>query len=228
MKKYSVILIDADNTLFDFDSAEKNAISAIFKKYRIPKDFVPVYSKINKSLWEKLEQGKITRERLKVERFEMIFSMANVPLDSAEQVSSEYIGVLADQSILYDGAISVCEKLQLLGKRVYIVTNGNKSVQEKRFAKSGLCDYVDGIFISESVGFAKPEKEYFDFVLKETGANREECIIIGDSLSSDILGGINSGIDTCWFNPKNTANTKSYSPTYTVNSLFDIFGIIGG
>ena len=228
MKRYDVILFDADNTLFDFDMAEKNAISEIFRKYNIPENFIPVYSAINKSLWEELEQGKVTRERLKVKRFEIVFSMANVPLDNGERVAQEYTDLLAEQSRLYDGALSVCQKLRSLGKKIYIVTNGNIGVQERRFEKSGLCHYVDGIFISESVGFAKPAKEYFDCVLEKTGAKREECLIVGDSLGSDILGGINSGIDTCWFNPKNKENTKDYAPTYTVNSLFDIFGIIGG
>lgn len=228
MKRYNVILLDADNTLFDFDMAEKNAISAIFGKYNIPNDFIPIYSGINKSLWEELERGKITRERLKVKRFEIIFSMAKVNLDDGERVAGEYTHLLAEQSILYDGALDVCRKLRSLGKKIYIVTNGNIGVQKRRFEKSGLCDYVDGIFISESVGFAKPAKEYFDYVLEKTGAKREECLIIGDSLGSDILGGINSEIDTCWLNRKNNENTKDYAPTYTVNSLSDIFGIIGG
>ena len=228
MKNYKFILFDADNTLFDFDASEKNAITKLFNNHGVPLSYVPEYSEVNKSLWEALERGEIARSRLKTMRFEIIFEKAGVKPVSFVNVAAEYEKYLSEQAILYDGALDICAKIRNLGKKIFIITNGNKNVQKSRFYACGLEKFVDGIFISENVGYAKPAKEFFDFVIEKTGAKREECLIIGDSYGSDILGGINSGIDTCHYNPKNLPNTKNYYPTYTVNSFSDILHIIGG
>jgi 2-haloacid dehalogenase len=120
----------------------------------------------------------------------------------------------------------LCEELAKAGKNLYIITNGHTVTQTKRLKNSNFIKYIKKSFISEQIGYQKPNKEYFDYVLNEINANESECIIIGDSLSSDIKGGINSGIDTCWFNPYNKENTGSVIPTYTVNTFSQIIDIL--
>lgn len=225
--KYKHLLFDADNTLFDFDSAERVAITEIFLKYNINLKFINRYSEINKSFWKMLEKEQISREKLCSERFKVLFDETLTPHTDFDKVSEEYEEYLSMQAILYDGAINVCQKLYEIGYFLHIITNGNKNIQKQRLENSKINKYISKVFISEDIGYQKPSKEFFNYVLNNINAKREECLIIGDSLSSDILGGINSKIDTCWLNTKKEINTNSFSPTYTINNLNGIFGIIG-
>jgi YjjG family noncanonical pyrimidine nucleotidase len=223
---YKYILFDADNTLLDFDKAEEISISNTFIYFGIDICYSKRFSEINSSLWRLFEIGGIEREEIKTKRFQLLLDELGINNISASEMSEKYLYELSCSSYTYDGAEELCEELAKAGKNLYIITNGHTVTQTKRLKNSNFIKYIKKSFISEQIGYQKPNKEYFDYVLNEINANESECIIIGDSLSSDIKGGINSGIDTCWFNPKNIENTGSVIPTYTVNTFSRIIDIL--
>ena len=230
---YKTILFDIDNTLFDYPKAEKYAIKATFEDFdffrnRSKSEFEEIkkeYKVINDLLWEKLEKGEITSAELKVERFRMLFEKANLNYNP-EEFSKQYLKRLGEGAFLLDGAEEVCK--YLYGKyRLGIVTNGMKEVQYSRVGKSSVGKYIDKIIISEEVGISKPNAGIFEYALKELGTkDKKEAIMIGDSLSADIQGGINFGIDTCWVNLKNDVPNDKIKPKYVVTKLKEICEIL--
>lgn len=223
---YKHILFDADNTLLDFDKAEEISICNTFKFFGINIRYSKRFSEINSSLWRLFETGGIEREEIKTKRFQLLLDEIGISDISAKEVSEKYLYELSCSSFSYSGAKELCEELSNRGINLYIITNGHTITQTKRLKNADFIKYIKKTFISEKIGYQKPNKEYFDYVLNEINADENECIIIGDSLSSDIKGGINSGIDTCWFNPKNKDNTGSIIPTYTVNTFSQIIDIL--
>lgn len=224
MRKYTTLLFDADNTLLDFTAAEEQAIKMTCEELSVPfsEDVGKLYSRINDSLWKGFEKGEIERSQIKIERFRQLKERLGLSV-SAESMSETYIKQLSLQSPLIEGAE---EMLESLHKKydMYIVTNGNAPVQKSRLKKSGILRFFSGVFISEEVGVPKPKKEFFDKVLSTIPeSDKAKVCIIGDSMSSDILGGINSGIDTCWFNKYET--TELFAPTYKAKSFEEILKI---
>lgn len=224
MKKYSTLLLDADNTIFDFTRAEANAIEITCKKHNITfsKDIGRLYSEINDALWKRLEKGEVTRNEIKIERFRQLKAKLSLTT-SAEEMAQTYIKELSLQCPIIDGAE---DALKTLSQRysLYIVTNGNAPVQRSRMEKSGLSHYFKGVFISEELGCPKPEKQFFDKAFEAVEEkDRSKICIIGDSMSSDILGGINAGIDTCWF--LMYESEELYAPTYKARSFEEILKI---
>lgn len=231
--KYDIILFDADGTLYDFDASESNALTQTLLWAGLPvrEDILSLYHEINDREWKALERGETTRERLRTERFEK-FMAETAPMGfttekTAVQIADHYIEALSHQCILMEDAVEVCEKLSRCCS-LYIITNGTSWVQRSRFKDSPLNEYIKKTYISEDIGTAKPAKEYFDAVLADLGLSYEEAakraIVIGDSLTSDIKGGITAGLDTCWFSPENAVSGE-IKPTYTVRSLTDIISI---
>ncbi len=227
MKKYKYLLFDADNTLFDFAACERAALFATFKNAGIILDDekIACYSRINDSFWKALERGEVTKEALRYKRFESFCAEYGFKLD-AREIASEYLRLLGLQIEMMDGAVETLEyyspKYEL-----YLITNGIKSVQTSRLAKSGLYKYFLNVFISEELGAEKPSKAYFDAVAAAIhDFNKDEALIIGDSLTSDIRGGINYGIDTCWMNINGAEVPEDMDITYTVKSLFELKNII--
>lgn len=224
MKKYSTLLFDADNTLLDFTAAEEAAIRKTCEELSVPFncEVGRLYSKINDSLWKQFEKGEIARNEIKTERFRRLIKTLQLSV-SAERMSETYIKQLSLQAPLIEGAEDM---LQTLCKKydMYIITNGNAPVQKSRLEKSGLLRFFSGVFISEEVGFPKPKKEYFEAVLSAIPeSDVSKVCIVGDSMSSDILGGINSGIDTCWFYKYETE--ESFKPTYKAKNFEEILKI---
>ena len=226
---YSIALFDADNTLLDFTRAEHDALCACLSARGISTDdsTVALYSAINDRHWKMLERGETTRTRLKVERFSEFFSAVGYVGDPVAMADS-YVANLSMQSHLMDGALALIRALY--GRcRLYIITNGITAVQKSRFGHCPLAPYFDQCFISEELGCAKPEKRFFDIVAASIPHfDPKGAIVIGDSLSSDIQGGINAGLDTCWFSPKGDIPPLDMNITYTVNRLDDIRSIILG
>ena len=224
---YRIALFDADNTLLDFTRAERTAICACLSARGLPhgEDTVSVYSAINISHWKRLEKGETTRDRLKVERFEDFFSAVGYGGDPI-LMARDYEATLGQQTCLLDGALELIQALH--GKcALYIVTNGTASVQETRFGGCALAPYFDDCFISEAMGCAKPEKRFFDLVAAAIPHfDPKEALVIGDSLSSDIQGGINAGLDTCWFNPTGKPAPADMPITYTVRRLSEIQDVL--
>lgn len=226
---YRIALFDADNTLLDFTKAEHNALCACLAKRGLPHDGETVkrYSAINDGHWKRLELGETTRERLKVERFADFFAFLGHDGDPAA-MARDYEATLGMQTDVLDGALELIRTLY--GKcELYIITNGLTAVQKSRFGGCVLAPYFDRSFISEQMGCAKPEKRFFDLVAAEIpDFDPKEALVIGDSLSSDILGGINAGLHTCWYNPAGKTAPEGMKITYTVKTLSEIAPIILG
>lgn len=224
MSKYTTLLFDADNTLLDFSLAETTAIKRVCDSFDIAysEEIRRLYSDINDSLWKQLEKGQITRDIIKIRRFEQFTAALGCSADT-RAMADTYIKALSECGMLLKGAKELCEALS---KRfdMYIVTNGIATVQKSRLALCGLLPCFNGVFISEEMGSQKPEKRFFDAVFEAiTEKDRRKICIIGDSLSSDIQGGINAGIDTCFFCPKNL--NLLTTPTYIAESYNEILKI---
>lgn len=223
--KYSTALFDLDGTLLDFASAEKQGFFAVMVKHGIPCDInvYERYSAINDSLWKAFERKETTKEEIGTKRYEMLFDEMDITAD-AEQVGKDYKELLAGMGILYDGAIELCERLISKGVKLYAVTNGTAHIQAKRMAVSGLDKVFIKTFVSEEVGCQKPDKEYFDYVFENIEEkDKSRILIIGDSPTSDIKGGINAGIDTCFFADK---PHPDINPTYVAGSYEEVEKII--
>lgn len=227
MIRYKTILFDADDTLLDFkqseDAALRDALSGI--GVRPDEKMVATYSAINDALWKKLERGETTKDALRTDRFREFCRVSGIDTDVAALAHS-YTEFLSTKSFLMNGALETCRKLAP-HCALYVVTNGIGSVQRGRFNPSPLAPLFQDAFISEEIGFEKPRREYFEAVAaKIPHFEKESTLIVGDSLTSDISGGIAFGIDTCWFNPGGKPLPDGIHPTYTIARLEDVLPLI--
>ena len=226
---YRFALFDADNTLLDFTAAEDHAIKDCLSARGLPTDgeTISLYSAINDGHWKRLELGLTTRDRLRVDRFADFFREIGYGGDPAV-MADDYVEALSRQTQLMDGALELITSLH--GHcGLYIVTNGITSVQTRRFGGCPLAKYFDACFISEQMGCAKPEKRFFDQVAAAIpDFTSRDALVIGDSLSSDIQGGINAGLDTCWFNPEGKSAPSDMRITHTVRRLSELKTILLG
>ena len=218
----NTLLFDLDNTLFDFNQAERIAVGKTLQHFHIePKEAVlKRYSELNQMQWKLLEQGKISREEVKLHRFQLLF--AELGTDApADEAALMYETLLAYGHYFMDGAEELLETLY--GKyQMYLVTNGTLSVQKGRLKSAGISRYFGDIFISEELGYNKPSVEYFDCCFsKIPDFHKETAVIIGDSLTSDIQGGINAGIRTIWFNPHHE-KAADIIPDYEFDKLYKL------
>ena len=227
--KYNTVLFDADDTLLDFKKSERTAVAKVLEEFNLPsgEKIISTYSQINNSLWKLLEIGGITKEELKTERFRKLCKHFNFKA-SPELMAEKYVYALSEQSYLIDSAEDVCKRLFENGIRLYIITNGIKYIQTKRFSATPLVKYFKNTFISEEIGYEKPNKEFFEraTALIEN-FDPTKTLVIGDSLSSDMKGGISFGLDTCWYNPSHNEKPNDMEITYEIHELNDILPILG-
>jgi 2-haloacid dehalogenase len=222
---YTWLFFDADGTLFDFELAEKLALSALLLDLGQPwsDDAHQSYQHINKELWLAFEEGKITQAEIKTQRFEKWLESLNIQAD-VEKMSRDYLLYLSQQGPLLEG---VLELIQTLSKKykMLLLTNGLKEVQRPRFNASALKPYITDIIVSGEVGFAKPDPRIFEAAFKTIGhPTKNEVLMIGDSLSADIQGGINYGLETCWYNPMKVGS--SLPITHTIHDLRQLLEIL--
>ncbi len=225
--KYSYLFFDADETLYDFKHSEKTAFFRAFEHFNVPceEKWERVYSKINEKYWLKYNKGRVTKEELMRRRFADLLKRMKVDLDPVE-LNNCYREKLGEDATLLPDAYEVVNRL-CKTYRLVMVTNGFEKTQQSRFALSGISDCFVGCYTSDKMGVAKPSREYFDKVTELVGAaDRSEILIIGDSLSSDIEGGNNAGIDTCWFNPKGRRRPKGYHINYEIKRLTELYEIL--
>lgn len=223
--KYTTLLFDLDETLFDFTKSEKYAIDKLMELYDIPvsDENRKLYSAINAEKWRKLERGEVTRAELGKERFDNFFTAVGASGDAVE-ANRSYMTFLSQASFILDGALEVCRELSEKYS-LYLITNGASVVQHGRLDGSPIMKYFKAAFISEDIGLNKPQREYFDYVIDHIEeSDRSKILVIGDSLSSDIAGAINSGLDSCWVNRKN-AETDC-GATYTIGYVTDLIGLL--
>lgn len=225
----STILWDVDGTLLDFIAAEKAAIKTLFGEFNLGQcsdEMIKRYSEINKTYWQRLERGEITKQEVLVGRFKEFFKSEGIDISVVEEFNSLYQLRLGDTIIYHDDSLEIIKSLQ--GRvRQYVVSNGTVEAQSKKLRLSGLGELVDGIFLSEHIGVEKPNIEFFDKVLEEIKpADRNSILIVGDSLTSDIQGGNNAGIVTCWYNPLGDKAPDKYRIDYEISDLHQIYEII--
>lgn len=214
------VWLDLDDTLLDFHKAEARALKETLLKLEIVPEEATVarYSQINDAQWKLLEQGKLTRPEILIRRFSLLFEELGIVRD-AELANTMYKGFLAQGHYFIDGAAALLKALAPQ-YALYLVSNGNAEVQDSRIQSAGIAKYFQAIFISQRVGFDKPAREFFmrcfaqipDFV-------PENAIIVGDSLTSDIQGGIRAGIRTCWFNPGKKPGRADIKADYEITQL---------
>ena len=198
-KRFDIVLLDADETVYDFKLAEKTAVSLTFAAFGItPTDeVVSLYSDINLQCWKALERGELSREVLKTVRFQRLFEQVGAAPADYAAVNDSYLHNLSQQAFLIDGALEFVQKLHEHCK-IYLATNGLTVPQKGRFNRAAIRPYVDGIYISEQIGVSKPDKAYFDYIIRDLNiTDKSRVIMVGDSLTSDMLGGRNAGITTC-------------------------------
>lgn len=228
-KKYKILLIDLDNTLLDFDKAEDLALTKTLVKYGLSPDEKTKnrFKTINKYYWNEFEKGNISKENLLKRRFSDFFSQYDKHPNESE-VNSFYLYELSNSSDVMPNAY---ECLEYLNDKVYIcaISNGVYNTQMRRLEKSNIIKYLKKIYISEKIGYQKPSKEFFDYVFDDLKIERkEEVLVVGDSLSADISGGVSYGIDTCFFDYSNcyVDNMNSYSFTYKITNIIELKNII--
>lgn len=228
-KNYKYLLWDIDDTLIDFKSSEKTALKKCFKIFEIvlTDEDVEIYSEINRNYWELLAQGKIEKATMLNRRFEDFAQYLSLDDINCETINNLYQDKLGDYAVMIDDAYEVCAQLKN-SKKQYAVTNGTVVAQNKKLDKTGLRELFDEIFISDEVGYEKPDVRFFQYAFdKISGFNLEEAIMIGDSLSSDMIGANHAGIDCCWFNPKGNSNeSASIQINYEIKKLRELLEFV--
>jgi len=222
-----VVLLDLDNTILNFNRAEHRALGRALGAQGLPfnDEIAALYHEINNRHWEMLEDGLLTRSEVLVQRYEALFRTLGLPGD-AEKTQTLYEGYLAEGHWFMPGAEELLQSLSG-NYRLFICSNGVQFVQDGRIKSAGIAPYFEKIFISENMDGNKPEARFFDQCFREIpGFDRSRAIILGDSLSSDIRGGINAGILTCWYNPQGRKNTGPIKPDYEIRELSEFEALL--
>lgn len=228
MKSYRWLLFDADGTLFDYDRAETAALENTFRLFGL--DILPehhaVYRRVNARLWREFEEGRVSALQLRVQRFADLAAECGLAVDP-EQMSPAYLTQLSRVSVLLPGAEAVVRRLAAR-YQLALITNGLKEVQRPRLEGSVIAEYFQAVAISDEMGVAKPDPRYFDMLFGWIGQpDRSEVLVIGDNLGADILGGLNSGLDTCWYNPAHRPANPAVPATYEVARLEELLVLLG-
>lgn len=226
---YQYLLWDMDGTILDFDAAERAAIRTLFEKYGFgicTDEMLERYAAINRRYWQALERGEMTKPEILVGRFAEFFRTEGLDESKAADFNADYQLTLGETIVFRDDAKNIL--LSEKGRYTLVmITNGTKTAQDKKLARSGLGEVFDYIFISEVVGCEKPGKAFFDHVFEKVGiTDLSRVLVIGDSLTSDIRGGMNAGVDTCWYNPAGKENTSEVMPTYVIRNLHEVEGLL--
>lgn len=226
-RKYKWLLFDADDTLLDFTLGEATALKEALEGMGLPTDreVIETYSKINENLWKMLERGEMTKARLKNLRFEQFCEHYGFEVDPIA-LSDSYFENLKKQSQLLDGAYEVCAALADKYE-MYIITNGTYEIQKSRFGGCAIKDFFVKTYISDEIGCAKPSRGFFDAVAADIpDFDKSKALVIGDSLTSDIKGGIEYGIDTCWLNSHGKIVPEGMNITYVIKDIRDVLEIL--
>ena len=228
MSRFTTILWDVDGTLLDFEYSQRASLAKCFQTIgrEITEEIQDLYDQINDSYWKRLELGEITKSHLLNGRFVTLFEKLAITDVDVEAFRLEYQDGLSNIFAYTDDSLNICKALQGNIKQ-YVVTNGVTSIQMRKLALSGLIDVMDGLFISEQIGMPKPHKEFFDYCLDHIEErDKSRILLIGDSLTSDIKGGVGAGIPTCWYRKEGTINSSGLCPEYEISDLHQVFDIL--
>ncbi len=217
------VFIDLDNTILDFNKAERNALAKTLSAlgYEPKNEILDRYHDVNLSQWKRLERGEITRRDVKLNRYRILFDEFGIDA-KPEDATATYEDFLSQGHFFLDGAEELLKTLSQR-YRLYLVSNGTFRVQEGRLQSAGITPLFDGVYVSEKVGAEKPSTQFFNNVFADIGdVDKAASVIIGDSLTSDMRGGINAGIKTVWFNRLGEEPPADIKPDYEVKSLSEI------
>ena len=230
MKRYEILLLDADNTLFDFDRSEREALGEMFAQYGyvFTPEMEAVYANINKPLWDAFDRGEISREFLGPERYRRFqLEVDGCVTHDPQEMHDQYQLALSTRPYLLPGAWEVCEELSR-HYPLYIVTNGME-VAQRRITNGPASRFFSGVFISQTMGSQKPSRAYFDKVFDALGlteADRQRVLLIGDNPVSDIKGGQDYGLDTVWFCRGDEPLPEDVNPTYIIHRLTELLFLL--
>ncbi|MBQ9482814.1 MAG: YjjG family noncanonical pyrimidine nucleotidase [Ruminiclostridium sp.] len=228
------LLFDLDQTLLDFHASEHIALKHVLEMNGLifTEERYDLFKQVNKSLWLEFEKGNISKPQLFEMRFRNLFEKCGCNTDGMDilSINTAFIDKMSQNGVTMDGAPGFLEKVRknISDVRIYIITNGVTRNAMGRINSTGLNNYIDYVFVSDTMGAAKPSREYFDIVRKTVGEPDESYIVIGDSLTSDMLGAKNAGLTSCWFMPTgDTENAvKEYDINYTASSFDELFETI--
>lgn len=220
--RYKLVLMDIDDTIFDFMPGNKNAIAALMEELGLSSPTVfDEYQAINHACWQALERGEMNQEILHVERFRRFLAEKGRDDDPA-QVADRFADLLGQQNIPLPHALettkTLCEKIP-----VVLLTNGITVIQKKRLAASPLKDWVQGVVISQEVGVSKPDPRIFEIALN--GIHPSDALMIGDGITSDVMGANNAGVDVCWYNPKGKTLPEGVHAEYEIRDIRECIAI---
>jgi len=227
--KYNGVFFDADDTLFDYPRAERTALRACLREFRLRKDlgvFLDAYRRHNRDVWQAFERGETDQATLRVERFRRLAVELDIPDLSLDRLSAFYLEALSGQPQLMPGALVT---VRALAKKfpLALVTNGIAAVQRRRFAASPITAYFQAVVISEEVGFAKPDPRIFAPALEKIGVEAGEVLYVGDSVTSDMAAARNAGMDFCWFNPGRVPVPAGQSPAFIIAAVEELPRCLG-
>ncbi|MBO4848930.1 MAG: YjjG family noncanonical pyrimidine nucleotidase [Clostridia bacterium] len=225
------ILWDVDGTLLDFEAAQRAAITALFAEFgfgECTEEMLARYDEINVGFWKRLERGELTRQQVLTGRFEQFFGEYGVDVSAVPEFNDRYQLKLGDTIVFRDGSYDLVRSLR--GRvRQFVVSNGTVAAQTKKLKLSGLGELMDGVFLSEELGVEKPSPAFFEKVFAGIPpAAPREVMIVGDSLTSDILGGMNAGIVACWYDPLGLPVPEGYRPDYVIRDLRELPACLDG
>ena len=229
MAYYTCLLFDADNTLLDFDAAERKALAETLLHYELPHDeaALDTYHQVNRRLWDSLAKGELNKNKLFSVRFGQYLKAMGLPDNGKTREMNEfYEAQLATHADTLPGALTALDELAEVAT-LAVVSNGAYKVQNARITDSGIARYLDGVYISEKVGASKPAAKIFDAALRDLGlTDRSRVLVVGDDLLADIRGGQAAGLDTCWVNLDGRENDTGIQPKYTVGSYEALYHIV--
>lgn len=231
-KVYPYLLWDVDGTLLDFLYSQKASITKCLEQIgvTVTEELVEGYSRINDSWWKRLELGEVTKPELLTGRFIEFFAKYGITCPDIDAFREDYEAGLGVIFRCVEGSLELCRELKEKGFHQFVVTNGTTSVQQNKLKLSGFAELMEDVFISEQIGAPKPKKEFFDVCLKKIAEkypdfDKSQALIIGDSLTSDMQGGENAGIDTCWYHP-NGDEIPQIQVNYEIRELRDVMEIV--
>ncbi|WP_167956606.1 YjjG family noncanonical pyrimidine nucleotidase [Anaerosporobacter faecicola] len=227
MQIYRTLLFDVDGTLLDFEKTKERAFRQTWISNSLPfqQEILDTFSMIELALWQQLERGEITKEVLLTKRFQTLFDKEAIDRNP-EEFELQYQEELGQYADLIPGAYDICKELAK-SCNLYIITNGVAKTQRSRLNRSGLLPFFKDLFISEEVGYSKPRVEFFSYVLSHIPSTaKEEVLVIGDSLTSDIQGGKNAALSTCFVNLNASTNTTNLIPDYEIRDLNELNSIV--
>ena len=228
------LLFDLDQTLLDFHASERIALRAVMDRYGLvfTDERYAFFKDVNKNLWLEFEKGSITKTELFETRFGRLFTECGLDTSGMNllDVNSFFIDYMSQHGVLLDGVLEFLQRIadNIPDARSYVITNGVERNALGRINSTGLNKFIREVFVSETIGASKPSTEYFEFVRKAVGEPDGSCIVIGDSLTSDMLGAKNAGLTSCWFMPDENAGeaVREFGINYTASSFDELYEVI--